>query len=100
MTSTEHSRKQQPFGHPLAEGLNFYDETSRKLEVERHRANAQAMHAEAYRQMPSDLLKQAESWGVKALMEAIWLNGWDYGYRQSVRDKAETSTRSNQTDDK
>jgi len=82
-------RNEHMFRHPLADGLKLFDETSRKLEVERHRADAQARHAEAYRQMPADLRQQADTWGVKALMEAVWLNGWDCGYRQSVRDRAD-----------
>lgn len=65
-----------------------YAEADQKLAEERHRANAQAMHAEAYRQMPADLRQQAETWGVGTLMELVWLNGWDCGYRQSVRDAA------------
>lgn len=80
-------RNEHLFPHPLAEGLKFFDEAERNLQAERHRADAQAMHAEAYRQMPADLRRQSETWGVKALMEAVWLNGWDCGYRQSVRDR-------------
>lgn len=69
--------------------LNEMDKQENKLRLEKLAAEAQAYHAEAYRQMPVDLRQQAETWGVKALMEAVWLNGWDCGYRQSVRDSAD-----------
>lgn len=61
-------------------------EAQQKLERERRDAEARAYHAEAYRQMPEDLRTRAKEWNVSALMEAVWLNGWDCGYRQSVRD--------------
>lgn len=77
------------FRVPFEDRLNHLDEMEKqenKLRVEKLAAEAQAYHAEAYRQMPADLRQQAETWGVKALMEVVWLNGWDCGYRQSVRD--------------
>lgn len=62
-----------------------------KLRLEKLAAEAQAYHAEAYRQMPADMRQRAKEWGVSALMEAVWLNGWDCGYRQSNRDLAALS---------
>lgn len=67
-------------------GDDHYAEANKKLSDERHKANAQAMRAEAYRHMPSDLRHMAKTWGVGALMELVWMNGWDCGYRQSARD--------------
>jgi|GEM_PF-2772249 len=69
--------------------LDQMDKQENKLRLERLAAEAQAYHAEAYRQMPAELRQRAETWGVKSLMEAVWLNGWDCGYRQSVRDRAD-----------
>ena len=66
-------------------------EMERKRRNEQREAEAQAYHAEAYRQMPADLRQQSETWGVKALMEAVWMNGWDCGYRQSVRDRVDAT---------
>jgi hypothetical protein len=68
--------------------LRAEDEAGAVLDRERVAAQKQALIAEAYRQMPSDLRQQAATWGVSALMEAVWLNGWDCGYRQSIRDAA------------
>lgn len=70
----------------FCDSAKHYADADRKLSEERHRSAAQAMYAEAYRQMPADMRQQAELWGVGALMELVWMNGWDCGYRQSVRD--------------
>lgn len=51
-------------------------------------AKAQAFHASAYREMPEDLRTQAVAWGVSALMEAVWMNAWERGYKQSIRDRS------------
>jgi len=70
----------------------FQPDPQNELEHQRLRekrlAEAQAYHALAYREMPADLRDRAKEWGVSALMEAIWLNAWDCGYRQAVRDRA------------
>lgn len=65
-----------------------HDEAQSELIKEKVAAEKQAIVAEAYRQMPADMRARAKEWGVEALMEAIWLNGWDCGYRQSMRDRA------------
>lgn len=64
------------------------EEAGKALHLEKVAAQRQALVAEAYRQMPGDLRQRAKEWGVSALMEAVWLNGWDCGYRQSLRDAA------------
>ena len=60
-----------------------------QLRAEKIAAERQALLAEAYRQMPSDMRERSKEWGVSALMELVWLNGWDCGYRQSVRDRSD-----------
>ncbi|RWX26616.1 hypothetical protein EHH54_34695 [Rhizobium leguminosarum] len=72
----------------LLNRLSAEDEAGNVLDRERIAAQKQALLAEAYRQMPSDMRQRAKEWGVSALMEAVWLNGWDCGYRQSMRDAA------------
>lgn len=64
------------------------DEAQEVLRAEKVAAEKQAIIAEAYRQMPADLRQRAAEWGVSALMEVVWMNGWDCGYRQSNRDRA------------
>lgn len=51
-------------------------------------AKAQAFHAAAYREMPEDLRTQAATWGVSAIMEAVWMSAWENGYKQAIRDHA------------
>jgi NTP pyrophosphatase (non-canonical NTP hydrolase) len=70
----------------LLNRLSAEDEAVKALDRERIAAQKQALIAEAYRQMPADMRQRAKEWGVSALMEAVWLNGWDCGYRQSIRD--------------
>ncbi len=72
----------------LINRLSAEDEAAAVLDREKFAAQKQALVAEAYRQMPSDMRQRAKEWGVSALMEAVWLNGWDCGYRQSTRDAA------------
>ncbi|WLR92149.1 hypothetical protein [Shinella zoogloeoides] len=78
------------FERPLLAKLGIFqdanDEAQDALRAEKVAAEKQAIIAEAYRQMPADLRQRAAEWGVSALMETIWLNGWDCGYRQSMRD--------------
>lgn len=83
------------FERPLSAKLGIFqdanDEAQNVLRAEKVAAERQAIIAEAYRQMPSDLRQRAAEWGVSALMEAVWLNGWDCGYRQSMRDARTTN---------
>ncbi|TWF53233.1 hypothetical protein [Neorhizobium alkalisoli] len=87
-------RNDRMFARPLAAKLGFiqdvHDEVQSDLRAEKIAAERQAILAEAYRQMPSDLRERAKEWNVSALMEAVWLNGWDCGYRQSMRDAKAT----------
>jgi hypothetical protein len=73
----------------------FGTDVSDKLALERRRdeeiAKAQAFHAIAYREMPEDLRSQAKVWGVSAIMEAVWMNAWENGYKQAERDRAALS---------
>jgi hypothetical protein len=69
---------------------DFIEDVRKELLSEIDKANAQAARAEAYRQMPADLRDRAKEWGVSAIMEAVWLNAWNCGYRQSCRDRAAT----------
>lgn len=64
------------------------EEAEKVLHFEKVAAQRQALVAEAYRKMPGDLRQRAKEWGVSALMEAVWLSGWDCGYKQSFRDAA------------
>ncbi|NTG61795.1 hypothetical protein G6L45_16055 [Agrobacterium rhizogenes] len=67
-------------------------ENKAELELEHKRrdeartAAAQAFHAVAYISMPEDLKSRAVEWGVSALMEAVWMNAFECGYKQSIRD--------------
>lgn len=70
----------------IFERVRAEEEAAEVLRREKRTAETQALVAEAYRQMPGDLRQRAKEWGVSALMESVWLNGWDCGYRQSVRD--------------
>lgn len=74
------------FKQALGQKLTAADEAQQTLNDEKRAAEKLAILAEAYRQMPADMLERAKTWGVAALMEAVWLNGWDCGYRQCVRD--------------
>lgn len=78
---------------PFVEFLDADDAAQAQLRAERIAADRQAIAAEAYRQMPPDLRERAKEWGVSALMELVWLNGWDCGYRQSFRDSAAVPVR-------
>lgn len=69
--------------------LDGQDAAAETLRAEKVAAEKQAVLASAYRQMPADMRQRAKDWGVEALMELVWLNGWDCGYRQSMRDSAE-----------
>ncbi len=71
---------------------NGNDQAQQELLAEKAAAERQAILAEAYRQMPPDLRARAREWGVSTLMEAVWLNGWDCGYRQSLRDAADIAS--------
>ena len=83
-------RSDHMFPRQMAAKLGIFqdanDEAQALLRAEKVAAEKQAIIAEAYRQMPADLRQRAAEWGVSALMETIWLNGWDCGYRQSMRD--------------
>lgn len=68
--------------------IDGQDAAQDALRVEKIASEKQAILAEAYRQMPSDMRQRAKDWGVEALMDLVWLNGWDCGYRQSMRDSA------------
>lgn len=87
-------RNDHLFARPLAAKLGIFhdaqDEAQSELHVEKVAAERQAIVAEAYRQMPADMRERAKEWNVSALMEAVWLNGWDCGYRQSMRDAKAT----------
>ncbi|TAX45978.1 hypothetical protein ELI02_30180 (plasmid) [Rhizobium leguminosarum] len=77
-----------PFGgHPYN---MFQPDRATELEHQRrqeqHAAEAQAFHAIAYREMPEDLRVSARSWGVEAIMDAVWMNAWECGYKQAMRD--------------
>jgi len=66
----------------------------RKRAEEKHRADALAADAAAYREMPTDLKERAKAWGVSALMDAVWLNAFGCGYKQALRDQTEARGRS------
>jgi hypothetical protein len=88
-------RNDHLFRVPFKDRLDHLDEMEKqenKLRLEKLAAEAQAYHAEAYRQMPADLRQRAAEWGVSALMELVWMNGWDCGYRQSNRDRDTRNT--------
>lgn len=68
--------------------IDGQDAAVKALRAEKVAAEKQAALASAYRQMPSDMRQRAKEWGVESLMELVWLNGWDCGYRQSIRDSA------------
>lgn len=61
-------------------------EIDRNRRLERRNAEALALDAVAYREMPEDLRSRAKEWGVSALMEAVWMNGFRSGYLQRGRD--------------
>ncbi|WP_271024876.1 hypothetical protein [Rhizobium sp. RCAM05973] len=61
-------------------------ELEHKRRDEKRTAEAQAFHAIAYLSMPEDLKSRAKEWGVLTLMEAVWMNAWECGYKQSNRD--------------
>ncbi len=86
----DHNKKSfaNSISQPFMEFLDADDAAQAQLRAERIAAERQAIVAEAYRQMPADLRERAKEWGVSALMELVWLNGWDCGYRQSTRDSA------------
>lgn len=71
----------------LSNFLTANEEATETLQAEKVAADKQAILAQAYRQMPEDMRTRAEEWGVRALMELVWMNGWDCGYRQSCRDQ-------------
>lgn len=77
----------------LMEVQDADDAAQAQLRAEKIAAERQAIVSEAYRQMPADLRERAKEWGVSALMELVWLNGWDCGYRQSFRDSAAVPVR-------
>lgn len=64
-------------------------ELEHKRRQEQRTAEAQAFHAIAYREMPEDLRTSAKLWGVEAIMDAVWMNAWECGYKQAVRDAIE-----------
>lgn len=66
--------------------IDGHDAAVKTLHAEKVAAEKQAALASAYRQMPADMRQRAKDWGVESLMELVWLNGWDCGYRQSMRD--------------
>ena len=72
----------------LSAFVDANDQAQQELNAEKVAAEKQAIVAEAYRHMPEDLRSRAKEWGVSALMEAVWLNAWNCGYRQSMRDSA------------
>jgi hypothetical protein len=80
-----------PFASRIAH-LDEIEKQENKLRLERLAAQAQAYHAQAYREIPEDLRTRAKEWGVSALMEAVWINGWDCGYRQCTRDRSAAVT--------
>lgn len=61
-------------------------ELAQERVAEKRAAEAQAFHAAAYREMPEDLRSRAKEWGVSSLIEAVWMNAWENGYKQAVRD--------------
>lgn len=74
------------FNSPFKQDLEA--QLADKRATEKRAAEAQAFHAMAYREMPEDLRNRAKEWGVSALMEAVWLNAWENGYKQACRDAA------------
>ncbi len=72
----------------IASIIDANDAATETLRAEKVAAEKQAILAEAYRQMPADMRQRADEWGVRALMELVWLNGWDSDNRQSMRDSA------------
>jgi hypothetical protein len=66
-------------------------ELEARRQSEQKAAEARAFHAAAYLCMPEYLRSQSIEWGMPALMEAVWMNGFESGYKQSMRDeKTET----------
>jgi len=64
---------------------------------ERRQAEAQAFHAVAYLSMPEDLKESAKAWGVSAIMEAVWMNAFECGYKQANRDRAALTAKDGET---
>lgn len=83
--------------YPLRQLAVFQPDPATEFEHARRQesraAEALAFHAMAYREMPEDLRTQAALWGVSALMEAVWMNAWEGGYKQANRDARDAKER-------
>jgi hypothetical protein len=79
-----------PFGLPPFNTFqpDHEAELEHKRRQEQRAAEAQAFHAIAYRDMPEDLRVSARNWGVEAIMDAVWMNAWECGYKQAIRDRS------------
>lgn len=57
------------------------------------RAQAAVFQAEAYRHMPEDLKTTAAAFGCSNFMQLVWMNAWENGYKQAMRDQKDAAER-------
>lgn len=84
--------------HALHFGTAEEQALVKRLAQEKARANAEMAEKLANLAMPSDIRERARSWGMEAWATVLWNNAFQAGYREAMRDRAD-SQRSGDTHD-
>jgi hypothetical protein len=60
-------------------------ETAKRLAQEKAAADAAMAYQLANLQMPEDIRRRAQEWGMEAFCEVLWANGFQAGWRERQR---------------